>query len=88
MARLVRLSLSDHASMSNFLADVPPDCFAIHAFCECGHYGQIDLSKLSPTMEIETLRARRRCQPCGGRNVGIGIVRTLGGAQYKLVRCE
>ena len=76
----MRLQLSIHASMRNTLADFPPDCFATHAYCECGHYGQIDLSKLSPTMEIETLRARLRCQACGGRNVSIGIVRTAAGA--------
>ena len=33
--------------MSNHLADFPPERFAIHAYCACGHDAQIDVERLS-----------------------------------------
>lgn len=59
--------------MPNTLADFPPDRFAIHGYCDCGHDAQIDLASLPETLTIDSLRARLRCGACGGREVSIRI---------------
>jgi hypothetical protein len=60
--------------MSNMLADFPADTFDIVAFCDCGHRADLDLEALPPTMTVDQLRARLRCQVCGGGDVSIRIV--------------
>lgn len=65
--------------MSCHLADFPPERFAIHAYCVCGHGAQIDLEALQPTLTIDALRARLRCGACGGRDVSIRIWWTAAG---------
>jgi hypothetical protein len=65
--------------MPNTLADFPPDRFAIHAYCECGHDAKIDLERLPSTLAIDTLRARLRCAACGRRDVSIRIGWTAAG---------
>jgi len=65
--------------MPNALADFPPDRFAIHAFCACGHQAPIDTTRLPASLTIDILRARLRCGACGGREVSIRIIWTAAG---------
>ena len=52
----------------NTLADFPPDRFAIHAFCTCGHRGQVDTVNLPLSLPMDTLHARLCCQVSGVRH--------------------
>ena len=65
--------------MPNTLADFPPDRFAIHAFCECGHSDQVATARLPGELSIDALRSRLRCSVCGSRQVSIRIVWTAAG---------
>ena len=76
---MLRLQLQDHAYMSNYLADFPPDRFAIHAYCEYGHGAKIDTERLPSKLAIAALRALLRCGACGGRDVSIRIGWTAAG---------
>jgi hypothetical protein len=67
--------------MPNTLADFPPDRFAIHANCTCGHDALIDSARLAETLTIDSLRARLRCGACGGRDVSIRIGWTAAGVR-------
>ena len=71
----------------NTLADFPPDRFAIHAFCTCGHRGQVDTSRLPLLLPMDAFHARLRCQVRVGREVSIRIVWTAaGGFKYSSIR--
>ena len=60
--------------MPSTLADFPPDRFAIHAYCARGHQARVPPETLPRDLLIDALRARLRCQACGGREVSIRIV--------------
>jgi len=60
--------------MPNALADFPPERFAFHAFCECGHTDQVDTDRLPAELPIDVLRSRLRCSVCGSRQVSIRII--------------
>lgn len=62
--------------MPNTLADFPPERFGIAAHCACGHSGWVDTTRLPPSLPIDTLHARLRCQVCGSQEINIGIVWT------------
>jgi len=65
--------------MPNTLADLPPDRFAIHAFCECGHQASTDTVRLPAELLIDALRSRLRCRVCGSRQVSNRIIWTAAG---------
>ena len=54
--------------MSNHLADFPPERFAIHAYCTCGHDALIDSARLAETLTIDSLRPRPEAI-CGNSSV-------------------
>jgi len=72
--------------MASTLADFPPDRFAIHAYCECGHSARVGADRLPADMQIQWLRSRLRCGACGSRQVSIRIEWTAaGGYKYSAV---
>ena len=79
----MRHVVSDNSDMPNTLADFPPDRFAIHAYCACGHQARVPTEALPVGLSVDVLRARLRCQACGSHKASIRIGWTAaGGVQY------
>ena len=79
LARLVSQSVPDYSCMLNVLSDFPPDRFAIHAACDCGHMAPIDTTRLPADLPVPVLRDSLRCRVCGGPAAGIRIIWTAAG---------
>lgn len=61
----------------NTLADFPPDQFQVHAYCRCGHSGEVNTGALPTDLPmprlhqlLRTRRADRGKSACGSGGTG------------------